>query len=73
MMKKLGYIGKNDDDLIRFAGDEIILELKDDEVVVFRSFLRARLWFLIYEIIAEVLKKFEIFLHQLTLNAKREC
>jgi hypothetical protein len=69
MMKKLGYIGKKDDDLIRFAGDEIILETTDDEVVVFRSFFCAGLWFPIYEMIVEVPKKFEIFLHQLTLNA----
>ena len=35
VMKRLGYIGKKDDNLIRFTGDKIILELKDDEVVVF--------------------------------------
>jgi hypothetical protein len=34
-MKRLGYIGKKDDDLIRFAGDEIVPEPEDDEVVVF--------------------------------------
>jgi hypothetical protein len=28
VMKRLGYIGKKDDDLIRFAGDEIIPEPK---------------------------------------------
>jgi hypothetical protein len=37
LMKKLGYFGKNDDYLIRFAGEEIILEPKDDEVVVFKA------------------------------------
>jgi hypothetical protein len=47
VMKKLGYIGKNDDNLIRFASNEIIPEPKDDEVVVFKSFFRARLRFLI--------------------------
>jgi hypothetical protein len=25
-MKKLGYFGKNDDELLRFAGDEVIPE-----------------------------------------------
>jgi hypothetical protein len=69
MMKKLGYIGKKDDDLIRFASDEIIPDPKDDEVVVFRSFFRAGLRFPIYEMIAEVVKKFKLFLHQLTPNA----
>jgi hypothetical protein len=68
-MKKLGYVGKNDDDLVRFVGDEVILEPKDDEVVVFKSFFHAGLQFLMHEMIAKVLKKFEIYLHQLTPNA----
>jgi hypothetical protein len=45
--------------MIRFAGIEIILELKDDEVVVLRSFFRARLHIPMYEMIAEVLKRFD--------------
>jgi hypothetical protein len=69
VMKKLGYFGENDDELVRFAGEEIILELKEDEVVVFKSFFRVGLWFPLYEMIGEVLKKFEIYLHQLTPNA----
>jgi hypothetical protein len=70
LMKKLEYFGENDDELIRFAGDETILELKEDEVVVFKSFFRAGLRFPLYEMIGEVvLKKFEIYLHQLTPNA----
>jgi hypothetical protein len=69
LMKKLGYVGKNDDDLVRFAGDEYIPKPKDDEVVVFKSFFRAELRFPLYEMIAEVLKRFEIYLHQLTPNA----
>jgi hypothetical protein len=68
-MKKLGYFGENDDELIRFAGEEIIPEPKEDEVVVFKSFFRAGLRFPLYEMIGEVLKKFEIYLHQLTPNA----
>ena len=69
VMKKLGYFGENDGKLVRFAGEEIILEPKEDEVVVFKSFFRARLRFPLYEMIGEVLKKFEIYLHQLTSNA----
>jgi hypothetical protein len=69
LMKKLGHFGENDDELIRFAGWETIPEPKEDEVVVFKSFFRAGLWFPLYEMIGEVLKKFEIYLHQLTLNA----
>jgi hypothetical protein len=61
-------IGKNDDELIRFAGDEIVPERKDDEVVVFKSFFCVGLRFPLYEMIGEVLKRFEIYLHQLTPN-----
>jgi hypothetical protein len=33
LMNKLGYFGKNDDELLRFIGDKIILEPRDDKVV----------------------------------------
>jgi hypothetical protein len=66
VMKKLGYFGENDDELVHFAGEEIIPEPKEDEVMVFKRFFRARLRFPLYEMISEVLKKFEIYLHQLT-------
>jgi hypothetical protein len=69
LMKKLGYFGKNDDELIRFARDKVVPEPRDDEVVVFKSFFRVGLWFPLCEMIGEVLKKFEIYLHQLTLIA----
>jgi hypothetical protein len=49
-------------------GEEIILEPKDDEVMVFKSFFRVGLRFPLYKMIGEVLKKFEIHLHQLTQN-----
>jgi hypothetical protein len=45
LMKKLGYVGRNDDDFVRFTGDEIIPKPKDDEVVVFKSFLSVGLRF----------------------------
>jgi hypothetical protein len=63
MMKKLGYFGEGESKLIRFVGEEVISEPKDDEVVVFKSFFRAGLWFPLYDIIGEVLKRFEIYLH----------
>jgi hypothetical protein len=47
----------------------VIPEPREDEVVVFRSFFRAGLRFPLYDIIGEVLKRFEIYLHQLTPNA----
>jgi hypothetical protein len=69
VMKKLGYFGENEDELIRFAGEEVIPKPKEDEVVVFKSFFMAGLWFPLYEIVGEVLKKFKIYLHQLIPNA----
>jgi hypothetical protein len=69
MMKKLGYFGETESKLIRFAGEEVVPESKEDEVVVFKSFFRAGLQFPLYDIIGEVLKRFEIYLHQLTPNA----
>jgi hypothetical protein len=55
--------------LIRFAGHGVVPEPRDDGVVIFKSFFRAGLRFPLYEMIGEVLKKFEIYLHQLTPNA----
>jgi hypothetical protein len=69
VMKKLEYFGENDVKLVWFAGEEVIQEPRDDEVVVFKSFFRVGLWFPLYEMIGEVLKTFEIYLHQLTPNA----
>jgi hypothetical protein len=69
MMMKLGYFGEAESRLVRFAGGEVIPELKEDEVVVFKSFFRAGLRFPLNEMIGEVLKIFEIYLHQLTPNA----
>jgi hypothetical protein len=69
LIKKLGYFGRNDDNLIRFVGEEIIPKPKDDEVVVFKSFFHVGLRFPLYEMISEVLKRFEIYLHELTPNA----
>jgi hypothetical protein len=66
VMKKLENFGENDDELVRFAREEIILEPKEDEVVVFKRFFKAGLRFPLYEMICEVLMKFEIYLHQLT-------
>jgi hypothetical protein len=69
MMKKLGYFGEAESKLVRFAEEEIILEPKEDEVVVFKSFFKAGLWFPLNDMIGEVLKNFEIYLQQLTPNA----
>ena len=42
---------------------------EENEVVVFRSFLKAGLRFLLSSFVVEVLKIFEIYLHQLTPEA----
>jgi hypothetical protein len=69
MMMKLGYFGEAERKLVHFAGEETTPMPKDDEVVVFKSFFRAGLRFPLNEMIGEVLKNFEIYLHQLTPNA----
>jgi hypothetical protein len=56
LMKKLEYFGENDDDLVRFAGEETIPEPKEDEVIVFRSFFRAGLRFTFTRAVSHVYK-----------------
>jgi hypothetical protein len=63
MMMKLGYFGEAERKLIRFAGEETTPTTKDDEVIVFKSFFRAGPRFPLNEMIGEVLKNFEIYLH----------
>jgi hypothetical protein len=69
MMRKLGYFGEAESKLVRFVGEEIFPEPKEDDVVIFKSFFRARLRFPLNDMIGEILKNFEIYLHQLTPNA----
>jgi hypothetical protein len=69
MIKKLGYFEESESKLVRFAREEIIPEPRNDEVIVFKSFVRAGLQFPLNDVIGEVLKNFEIYLHQLTPNA----
>jgi hypothetical protein len=69
MMMKLGYFGETEKKLLHFAGEETIPEPKNDEVVVFKSFFKAGLWFPLHEMIGEALNNYEIYLHHLTPNA----
>jgi hypothetical protein len=69
MMTKLGYFREAEKKMIRFSGEEITPKPENDEVVVFRSFFKAGLRFPLHVMIADVLKFFEIYLHQLTPNA----
>jgi hypothetical protein len=61
--------GETEKKLIRFGGEETIPKPENDEVVVYRSFFKAGLRFPLHEMIRDVLKDFEIYLHQLTPNA----
>jgi hypothetical protein len=40
-MMKLGYFGEAESKFVRFAGEEVILDPNDAEVVVFKSFFTA--------------------------------
>jgi hypothetical protein len=57
-MVKLGYFSEAKKKLIRFGGEETIPKPGKDEVVVFKSFLKAGLRFPLNKMIAIVLKKF---------------
>jgi hypothetical protein len=52
------------------AGEESTVPLPEaDKVVVFKSFMKAGLCFPLHKMLVEVLKIFEIYLHQLTPEA----
>jgi hypothetical protein len=68
MMTMLGYFREAEKGLVRFGGEETIPKPEDVEVVVFKSFFKAGLRFPLHGMIAEVLEKFGIYFHQLTLT-----
>jgi hypothetical protein len=55
--------------IVRAGGEDTVPLPESDEVVVFRSFMKARLCFLLHKMLVDVLKTFEIYLHQITLEA----
>jgi hypothetical protein len=55
--------------IVRAGGDSAAPAPKEDEVVVYRSFMKAGLRFPLSRFLVEVLKTFEIFLHQITPEA----
>jgi hypothetical protein len=67
-LMNLGYFNEAKKELVRFGGEEITPKPGKDEVVVFKSFFKAGLRFPLNKMIADVLKKFGIYLHQLTPN-----
>jgi hypothetical protein len=50
-------------------GDKTSPTPEENEVVIFRSFFKAGLWFPLSSFVVEVLKIFQIFLHQITPEA----
>jgi hypothetical protein len=59
----------HDISIVRAGGESIVPLPKADEVVVFKSFMKAGLRFPLHKMLVEVLKIFEIYLDQLTLEA----
>jgi hypothetical protein len=68
-MVKSGYFSEDEKKLIRFGGEETAPKPQKDEIVIFKSFLKAGLRFHLNRMITDALKKFGICLHQLTPNA----
>jgi hypothetical protein len=72
---KKGYIeamkGKyfRDVSMVRVGGENIVPFPEKDEVVVFQSFMKDGLRFPLHRKLVQVLKRFEIFLNQLTPEA----
>jgi hypothetical protein len=54
---------------VRTRGESIIPLPEADKVVVFKCFMKAGLRFPLHKMLVEVLKTFEIYLHQLTPEA----
>jgi hypothetical protein len=59
----------HDISIVRAGGESIIPLPEDNEVVVFKSFMKARLRFPLHKMLVEVLKTFEIYLHQISPEA----
>jgi hypothetical protein len=68
-LMNLGYFSEAKKELVHFGGEQITPKPGKDEVVVFKSFFKAGLRFPLNGMIADVLKKSGICLHQLTPNA----
>jgi hypothetical protein len=55
--------------IVRAGGEDTVPLPESDEVVVFRSFMKAGLRFPLHKMLVDVLKTFEIHLHQITPEA----
>src|SRR5688500_7959572 len=68
-MVKAGYFNEDQKKLLRFGEEETTPKPRKDEIVIFKSFLKAGLRFPLHGIVAEILRRFGIYFHQLTPNA----
>jgi hypothetical protein len=50
-------------------GERTVPTLEENEVVIFRSFFKAGLWFPLSKFVVEVLKTYQVYLHQITPEA----
>jgi hypothetical protein len=55
--------------IVRVGGDNNVPALEEDEVVIYRSFFKARLRFPLSRFMVKVLKIYQIYLHQITPEA----
>jgi hypothetical protein len=55
--------------IVRVCGENIIPAPEENEVVIYRSFFKAGLRFPLSKFVVEVLKTYQIFLHQITPEA----
>jgi hypothetical protein len=56
----------HDMSIMRVGGDNIVPALEENEVVIYRSFFKVGLRFPLSKFVVEVLKIYQIFLHQIT-------
>jgi hypothetical protein len=52
--------------IVRARGEDTVPLPESDEVIVFRSFMKTGLRFPLHKMLVDVLKTFEIYLHQIT-------
>jgi hypothetical protein len=55
--------------IVRDGGDNNVPAPKENEVVIYRSFFKAGLRFSLSKFVVEVMKMYQIFLHQITPKA----
>jgi hypothetical protein len=66
-MKRLGYFSRGVN--VHLIGDETILNPGKDEVILYKSFLKAGLRLPMYKMISKALQHYDVYMHQLTRNA----